>query len=243
MLSSRSSTIASGSGRCQGRSRGAQYGSRVDARLPYPPGARSGDRPTAVKPCPTCGELLGRGYPACLGCASVVDHLWLADWLELRTAERVSVSDEQDRALAVRVLSAPVGTYAWTCTDWALRLTRCAECGGELGAGSPVCPTCAAADSARWVWDHTAGRAAMTPAEHALRVAVAVLRAPHRRRVSAVSCWRLVLPFLLAGETVSAEQVREIRTRVLAGREADLAGLDQLAELVNLPLPPWRRWS
>ncbi|OLF08642.1 hypothetical protein BU204_33945 [Actinophytocola xanthii] len=211
--------------------------------MPYPPGARSGDRPTTVKPCPTCGELLGRGYPACLGCASAVDHLWLADWLELRTAERVSAGEEQDRALAVRVLSAPVGTYPWTCTDWALRLTLCAECGGELGAGPPVCPRCAAADSARWEWDHTATPAAMSSAEHALRVAVAVLRAPHRRREAVGSTWRLALPFLLAGETVTPAQVRELRTRVLAGRYGDLARLDTVAELVTLPLAPWRRWS
>lgn len=215
----------------------------MDERLPYPPGARSGDRPAAAKPCSTCGELTGRGYPACLGCAEVVDHLWLADWLDLLAAERVSAGTEAERTLAARVLEASVGTYAWTCTDWALRLMRCEECGGELGAGNPVCLVCAAADAARWEWDHTAGPSAMTPAEHALRLAVAALRAPQRRRESVVASWRLAVPFLLVGERVTGAQVREIRTGVLAGRYADLAGLDRLVELVNLRLMPWRRYS
>jgi len=215
----------------------------VDVRLPYPPGARSGDRPTAVEPCSTCGELTGRGYPACLACAEVVDRPWLADWLELLSAERVSAGSEEERSLAARVLAAPAGTHPWTCTDWALRLRRCVECGGEPGAGDPVCLACAATDAARWEWDHTADPAEMTPDEHALRLAVVVLRAPQRRRVPVVATWRLAVPFLLVGERVTFAQVRGIRAAVLAGRYADLAGLDRVVELANLRLTPWRRHS
>lgn len=215
----------------------------MDARLPYPPGARSGDRPAAAKPCSTCGELTGRGYPSCLACAEIVDHLWLADWLDLLAAERVSAGSEPEREIAVRVLAAPAGTHAWTCTDWALRMMRCAECGGELGAGNPVCLECAAADAARWEWDHTADPSAMTQDEHALRRAVAALRAPHRWREAVVASWRLAMPFLLVGEPVTVPQLRGIRTGVLAGRYADLARLDRVVELVNLRLMPWRRFS
>ena len=185
--------------------------------------------------------MTGRGYPACLGCAEIVDRLWLADWRELLAAEGVSAGTEPEHALAGRVLSAPAGAFPWTCTDWALRLTRCEECGGELGAGDPGCLACAAADARRWEWDHTAEPAQMTPAEHALRLAVAVLRAPRRWRASVVASLRLAVPFLLAGEQVTAGQLRAIRTGVLAGRYADLAGLDRLVELVNLRLAPWRR--
>ncbi|GAB3461304.1 hypothetical protein GCM10027436_69810 [Actinophytocola sediminis] len=212
-------------------------------RQPYPPGARSGDRPDAAKPCPTCGELAGREYPACPGCADVVDRIWLADWRELLAAQRVSAGAEPEQELAARVRAAPAGAYSWTCVDWALRLTRCAECGREPGAGDPACLECAAADAARWEWDHTAAPAGMTPAEHALRVAVAALRAPHRWRVAVVASWRLAVPFLLAGEGLTAARVRELRTGVLAGRYADLAGLGQAVELVNQPLAPWRRHS
>lgn len=217
--------------------RDGQYGSPVDVRLPHPPGTRSSDQPAAPKPCSTCGELIGRGYPSCLGCAEIVDQPWLTDWLELLAAERVSAGTESERALASRVISSPVDSFGWTCADWALRLLRCEECGGELGAGDPVCLECAAADAFRWEWDHDA----KPIAGHALRPAVAALRAPHRRRDSVVATWRLVMPFLLAGEVVSAAQLRGIRAGVLAGRYTDLAGLERVVELANLPLLPWRR--
>lgn len=210
--------------------RAGQYGARVDARLPYPPGARRVDRPAAAKPCATCGELLGRGYPDCSSCANSVDRLWLADWTELRGA-----ADE--RELAERVLDAEVGEYPWTCADWALRLLRCAGCRAELGAGALECVGCAAADSARWEWDD----AAMTPNERALRAAVASLRTPHRSRGVIVATWRLVVPFLLVGELVTVPELRRLRTQVLAGRHAELAALDSLAELTEAPLLPWRR--
>jgi hypothetical protein len=198
----------------------------VDARGPA-------GLPVTAKPCPTCGELTGRGYPSCLGCAEEVEQRWLADWRELLAAERASAGTESERSLATRVLSASPDEFSWTCTDWALRLLRCAECGGELGAGDPVCLHCAAADAARW--QSPAG------AEHRLRQAVLALRAPQRRRVAVVSTLRLVLPFLLAGEPVTAGDLRAIRAAVLAGRSAELARLESLVELVNFPLLPWRR--
>jgi hypothetical protein len=205
----------------------------VDVRLPYPPGTRPGDQPAAVELCSTCGELTGRGYPSCLGCAEVVDQRWLADWRDLLAAERASAGAESERELATRVLSAPAGTYAWTCTDWALHLQRCEECGGELGSGNPVCLRCAAADAARW--------ATPAAADHLLRAAVLGLRAPQRRRVPVVSALRLVIPFLLVGEAVSAGELRAIRSAVLAGRYADLAALNRVVEMANQPQLPWRR--
>ena len=207
----------------------AKYGAFVDARLPY----RPHERPVAANPCPTCGELTGRGYPSCLGCAEVVDERWLVDWRALLAAERASAGAESERTLATRVLSAEPDAYEWTCTDWALRLLRCEECGGELGAGDPVCLRCAAADSSRW--------SSPAAADHTLRLAVLALRAPQRRRVSVVSALRLVLPFVLAGWPVSRAQIRAVRAAVLAGRYTDLAGLSALVELANLPLTPWRR--
>ncbi len=186
-----------------------------------------------MKPCSTCGELTGRGYPSCLGCAEVVDERWLADWRELLAAERASAGSESERSLAARVLSAEAGTFAWTCGDWALRLRRCEECGGELGAGDPVCLHCAAADAARWTTS--------AAADHMLRLAVLALRAPHRRRMSVVYSLRLVLPFLIVGSAVTRSQLRAVRSGVLAGRYADLAELDHVVALANLPLAPWRR--
>jgi hypothetical protein len=202
----------------------------VDALVPD----RSVDTPTVV-PCATCGEPAGRGYPSCLGCAEEVEARWLDDWRDLLAASRASAGAESERDLATQVLSAGPAAYPWTCVDWALRLLRCEECAGELGAGDPVCLRCAAADASRW--ESWAGP------DHLLRAAALALRAPQRRRVSVVSALRLVLPFVLAGAPVSAAEVRAVRAGVLAGRYTDLAALDSVVELVNLPLVPWRRLS
>ena len=178
------------------------------------------DRPETVGPCATCGDLLGRGYPSCAGCAEVVDRPLRAEWADL---------PDQDPEL---VADAPPGEYRWTCVDWALRQLRCEGCGGELAAGSPTCVGCAAADSARWEIP------ALTSNEHALRTATVVLRTPAWRRDSVVSTWRLVLPFVLTGIVVPGASLREIRTFVLAGRYEELAAL--AAPPLTVPLLPWR---
>ena len=193
----------------------------MDARLPYPPGARRVERPAAAKPCATCGDLAGRGYPTCVACATFVDRFWQADWAALEDADPERVAD------------APVGEYAWTCVDLALRQLRCAGCRGELAAGAPDCVGCAAANSARWEWPVTGN-------ELALRTAVVVLRAPTWHRPAVVSTWRLLLPFVLTGAPV-ADLVPQVRTQVLAGRLADLTAAETLPDLAFPPLLPWRR--
>lgn len=206
----------------------------------YPPGARRVARPDAATPCSNCGELVGRGYPDCEICAERIDELWWADWRELLDAERVRSGTDEERELAGRVLAAEVGSHPWTCTDWALWLLRCAQCGGRLGSGDSGCVACAVADAGRWAWDHQGMPRAMTPNEHALRVVVAGLRAPHRHRESIVTGWRLVLPFLLTGDTPSTSQAQRIRRHVLAGRYAELARRTGLAAMADLADLPWR---
>jgi hypothetical protein len=194
-----------------------------------------------AKPCTNCGALIGRGYPDCAICAEQIDDLWWADWRALLDVERVQPGTEAERALAERVLSQEVGRYPWTCTDWALWLLRCAECGGQQGSGELGCATCAAHDAARWAWDYAAMPTAMTRNEHALRVAVAGLRAPHRHRRSVVAGWRLALPFLLVGDTPTPGVAQRIRTLVLAGRSDELAACNGFCAMAHLPDIPWRR--
>ncbi|TDV40791.1 hypothetical protein [Actinophytocola oryzae] len=184
-------------------------------------GSRRADRREAAAPCPACGELLGRGYPSCAACAEAVDRPLRADWDSLSSRDPEVVAD-----------AAP-GEHPWTCVDWALRQLRCEGCGGELAAGAAGCVGCAAADSARWETP------APNPHEHALRTASAVLRAPTWRREAVVSTWRLVLPFVLTGAPVSPDDLRTVRTFVLAGRYDELAALETLPLVV--PLLPWRR--
>jgi len=178
-----------------------------------------------AKPCATCDELLGRGYPECAACAESLDRFWQADWAALSDPD------------AEKIVDAEVGAYAWTCVDLALRQLTCAGCRGELAAGAPDCVGCAAADSARWEWP----RASLTENEHLLRSAVVALRAPHRLRESVVSTWRLVIPFAATGADVPLPTLRQIRTHVLGGRYDELAAAETLVELAELPLLPWRR--
>jgi hypothetical protein len=207
---------------------------------PYPPGARRVERPAAAKPCTNCGELIGRGYPDCVLCAEQVDDLWWADWRALLDAEHVAPGTDAERGVAELVLSQEVGAYSWTCMDWALWLLRCTECGGQQGSGDLGCVICAASDAARWAWDYAAIPHAMTANEHALRVAVAGLRAPHRHRLPALKGWRLALPFLLTGETPTVAQAQRIRTLILAGRYEELAMQSGFCAMTSLPDLPWR---
>jgi hypothetical protein len=216
------------------------YGSEMGELQPFPPGGRRIQRPTVAALCSNCGELVGRGYPDCAICAEAVDDLWWADWRDLLEERRVRAGTEDELDLARRVLSADVGAYPWTCSDWALWLLRCAECGGQLGSGHVGCVACAASDAARWAWDHQAMPVSMTPNEHALRVAVAGLRAPHRHREAAIAGWRLAMPFLFIGEVPTTTQAQRIRAHVLAGRYAELARMDGFCAMAHLPDLPWR---
>ncbi len=177
--------------------------------------------PVAAKPCATCGDLTGRGYPSCAGCAAEVDRPWQTAWAELPDADPERVAD------------APAGDYPWACVDWALRQLRCQGCGGELAAGAPDCVGCATADAARWELVPS------TPHEVALRTAVVVLRTPTWRRQAVTSTWRLLLPFVVAGAVPTGPEVREVRTQVVAGRYEELASLEVLP--LEVPLLPWRR--
>ena len=220
------------------------YGARMGQPPPFPPGARRVARPAQVVPCTNCGELVGRGYPDCAICAERIDDLWWADWRALLDSEGVRSGSEAELALARLVQTAEVGTYPWTCTDWALWLVRCEECGGQLGSGDPGCGTCAAADANRWAWDFGAlPLGAMTGNEHALRVTVAGLRAPHRHRASVLAGWRLALPLLFAGDLPTSLQAQRIRTLVLAGRFPELAERHSFCAMAALPDLPWRATS
>ncbi|MFI9815252.1 hypothetical protein [Saccharothrix variisporea] len=208
---------------------------------PFPPGGRRVARPAAVSPCPSCGEPAGRSYPSCRFCAELVDQYWLLDWQELLAAEKLAEGGAGEKELAELVLADEVGRHPWTCTDWAMTLVTCAHCGEEPATGPVDCVRCATADEVRWAWDHAGYPHAMTAGEHALRVARAVLRAPHRRRPTVVGAWRLLMPFLLVGELPTAGQVRRIRAHVLAGAYAELAGCTTHVELAGFPELPWRR--
>lgn len=201
------------------------------------------ERPASASPCPSCGDLAGRGYPACRFCAELVDQYWLADWQELLAAEQLTEGGAGERELAELVLADEVGKHPWTCTDWAMTLVGCSQCGAEPGTGPVDCVRCAMSDALRWAWDHAGFPKSMTAGEHALRVARAALRAPHRHREAVVDAWRLLMPFLVVGDLPTVGQLRRLRAQVIAGAYAELAHCASHVELTGFPELPWRRSS
>ncbi|OLR89827.1 hypothetical protein [Actinokineospora bangkokensis] len=207
---------------------------------PFPPGARLLARPASATPCPTCGNPTGRGYPDCTACAAEVDAYWLADWGALLSGSGVAEGTQEEKDLAAQVLTAPPGHHPWTCDDWAMRRTPCPECRAELGSGALDCLSCASADQSRWAWPHLAPTDRMHPNEKALRQAVTRLRSAERGRPGVVSFCKLVLPFLLTGETPTRVQARRIRMHLMAGREDELSEATSIAHMASLPTLPWR---
>ncbi len=171
----------------------------------------------------------------------LVEQPWLLDWQELLSAQQRTSGGAGERELAELVVAAEVGTYSWTCTDWAMTLVECSECAAELGTGPVDCVRCALAEELRWSWDHHGHPGAITALEHSLRVARAVLRAPHRTRDTVVKTWRLCLPFLLAGDVATAGEIQRIRAQVLAGHYDELARPTTQVEVTTMPELFWRR--
>ncbi|HEX9339100.1 MAG TPA: hypothetical protein VF892_24580 [Pseudonocardiaceae bacterium] len=203
----------------------------------FPQGGRRVPRPVAVRYCLACRELAGRGYPGCVDCVAAVDGIWQADWAALRT----ECDDTAERALAERVVAADVGVYSWTCVDQAMTVIDCPSCRAALGTGPVGCVLCRIADETRWAWEHLAPADSITPNEHALRAARAVLRAPHRHRATVVLTWRLALPFLLTGEVTEPARASPWLTAYLrAGRYAELAAAGSFTQLTGTPDLPWR---
>jgi hypothetical protein len=171
----------------------------------------------------------------------LVDQFWLQDWQALLAAEQLSAGGSGERELAELVLDDEVGAYPWTCVDWAMTLVRCSQCSSEPSTGPLDCVRCTMAEETRWSWDHSGAPDVITPEEHALRVARAVLRAPHRSRPIVAATWRLLIPFLLVGELPTVGQIQRIRAQVLAGHYSALAACATLVQLAGLPELFWRR--
>lgn len=197
-------------------------------------------RPVAVQHCLACGELAGRGYPACADCADAVDEFWLQDWEALLTGRDIERGGRAELAMAEHVIAAPVGVYSWTCVDWSMTVIRCPACRHELGIGPVGCVLCRIADETRWEWEHTAPAGSITANEHALREARIVLLAPHRHRATVVLTWRLSLPFLLTGEVTGRLRASWLSAYLRAGRYDELAAAGSYIQLTGTRELPWR---
>jgi hypothetical protein len=197
-------------------------------------------RPSAVRRCPDCGELAGRGYPDCAHCTGTLEGPWLADWHALCEDRGVAPDTEAQRVLAESVLATDIGVHEWTCVDVAMSLVDCPSCEHELGTGPLGCVLCGIADETRWAWYHEAPEDAITPNEHALRQARVALRAPHRCRRNVLLNWRLALPFLLAGQMTEGRRLRWTTAYLRAGRYEELASACTYSQLTAIRELPWR---
>ena len=197
-------------------------------------------RPSAVRRCADCGELVGRGYPDCATCTGTLEGPWLADWHALCEERGVGTDTDEQRALAESVLATDIGVHEWTCVDVAMSLVDCPSCERELGTGPLGCVLCGIADETRWAWFHEAPDGAITTNEHALRQARVALRAPHRCRHTVLLNWRLALPFLLAGQMTEAHPLRWTTAYLRAGRYDELASALTFNQLTAIRELPWR---
>jgi hypothetical protein len=212
----------------------------VSDRQPFAPGGRRLRRPAAVHRCAECAEPAGRGYPDCADCTGLVDGLWLADWYATLDEADITPGGSAERQFAERVLAAELGAFSWTCLDWAMTVTGCPQCGGELGAGPVGCVLCRIGDETRWAWQYEAPEGTITANERAVRTARVALRAPHRHRATVVQTWRLSLPFLLVGAIAEPVSGRWIRAYLRSGRYEELAAAGSLRALAGTPDLPWR---
>ncbi|HJP75165.1 MAG TPA: hypothetical protein VJ914_12900 [Pseudonocardiaceae bacterium] len=197
-------------------------------------------RPSAVRRCADCGELVGRGYPECAHCTGTLEGPWLADWHALCEQRGVGTEPDEQRGLAESVLATDIGVHEWTCVDVAMSLVDCPSCERELGTGPLGCVLCGIADETRWAWFHEAPEGAITTNEHALRQARVALRAPHRCRNTVLLNWRLALPFLLAGQMTEAHPLRWTTAYLRAGRYDELASALTFNQLTAIRELPWR---
>lgn len=147
--------------------------------------------------CPGGGHYRpGRGS-ACDWCARWLTEDVNAAWADALT--RHGVPAGEDRAFAELVVDDP-RTVPWRVVDAALDRLRCVSCGLPLGRGPLGCPGCDSAHERRWLAAEP-DRPHVPPGnEHAIRVATAVARLPHRFAAQMVPLYAANLPLLLAGQ-------------------------------------------
>ena len=156
-------------------------------------------------------------------------------WQDLCAQYGVVPGSEQAEALAGAVVDDP-SEHPWRVVDAALDLLRCRECGAGLGAGPRTCTSCARHDGFRY-----AGREVDRPGvaagnEHALRVASAVARAPHRHSPRARLGFELALPGLLAGDlptTGEAQAARRLINELTIEECQRVSSMDEVADLAR----------
>ncbi|MEV4620371.1 hypothetical protein AB0J74_16910 [Asanoa sp. NPDC049573] len=146
--------------------------------------------------CVECGWRRPARAPSCVACSRWLDDDIEAAW---RAALRdYDVGEADIPAFAATVAADPRGV-PWRVLDGALAHTTCAVCGAVLGSGAVGCRDCDAAHGWRWLAAEPERPGAPPGNEHAIRVATAVARVPHRFPAHMVPRYAVLLPLLIAG--------------------------------------------
>jgi hypothetical protein len=152
-----------------------------------------------------------------------------AAWARLRAEWGPDVPDS---ALAELVIEDP-SQRLWRTVDAALDRLVCPACGASLGSGPRGCEPCDYADGARFAGQEPDRPGVPSGNEHALRVALTVVRFPHRWPAEAVAGNRIYLPLFAAGDLPTKAQKYALLAALRAGRAAELAGATSFAEMAE----------
>lgn len=137
--------------------------------------------------CEECGGWVPGGAADCSACRAWIETDLDAAWaralaesgVEAGGTARGAFPDADEGVFAEAVAADPSGV-PWRVFDAALSRVRCAACGTALGSGPAGCGPCDLAHGNRFAAAEP-DRAGVPPGnEHAIRVATAVVRVPHR---------------------------------------------------------------
>ncbi|MFV2196461.1 hypothetical protein [Nocardiopsis sp. LOL_012] len=150
---------------------------------------------------------------------------------------RPGTADEAD--LADLVAGHP-DQFEWRVVEAALARLECPACTRPLGSGKRGCPPCDGADGLRFAARESDRPAVPAGSEHALHVAWAVSRTPHRHSVRAVCGFELALPGLHAGElptTAQAQRARALINRLTEDQCRHVSSFDDVLALARSAPP------
>lgn len=123
--------------------------------------------------------------------------------------------------------------HLWRIVDAALDRSVCPGCGASLGAGERGCDPCDFADGTRFLGQEP-DRTGVPPGnEHAIRVALTLLRFPYRWPGQAVAGAEVFLPLFDSGQMPTRAEQLAVVDATRAGRHIDADGVTTFTELAG----------
>ncbi|WP_218004576.1 hypothetical protein [Microtetraspora niveoalba] len=188
-----------------------------------------GDR---LRRCSACGCWEYGGAPDCPRCRILVDEVVESGWREFLTREFGAVMLGDEQGIAAMVVDEP-DRHDWRVVDAAMDRLVCPGCGSRLGAGPVGCGDCDRAHGFRYSAIETDRPGVHWGNEHAIRVNVSIVRAPHRTSAADLLARRVSLAPVLVGHHFTIEVAQRMGAMVKRG--ATYAELACLFEPLSVP--------